>query len=345
MTWCRLTRRRPLRRLGLLVLLTVAACAPRLVPPGPLAAVSSADQEATLAQDKLIAADGYELPLRTWLPAGPPAAVVVAVHGFNDYSNAFTDLATPFNEAGIALYAYDQRGFGATADAGLWPGTDILVGDLRAAVVALSGRHPDAPVYVLGESMGGAVAVAAWAVDPPPVAGLILVGPAVRGRAVIPFYQQTALWLAAHAVPWLELTGRGLDITPSDNVAMLQALGADPLVIKATRIDAIWGVVDLMDRALAAAPALSARALIQYGASDEIIPPKATREFLDRLPVAAPHTVAVYPNGFHMLLRDTAAATPIADIVAWVRAPAAPLPSGAATVDAATALFGALAHD
>ena len=316
-----------------LLLVTVVACAPRLVPPGPL--VGAENAAATLAQDNLIAADGYVLPLRTWLPGAAPRAVVVAVHGFNDYSNAFADLAPPFNEADIALYAYDQRGFGATADAGLWPGTDVLAADLRAASVAIAARHPGVPIYILGESMGGAVALTAWTDAAPPVAGVVLVGPAVRGRAVIPRYQQGVLWLAAHTVPWLTLTGRGLDITPSDNVAMLRALGADPLVIKETRIDAIWGIVDLMDRALAAAPNFAAPALIQYGANDEIIPPEATQELLDRLPSAAPRTVAIYTGGYHMLLRDLDASTPVTDIVAWIVDPAAPLPSGADDVDPA----------
>ena len=68
------------------------------------------------------------------------------------------------------------------------------------------------------------------------------------------FVPRTALWLVAHALPWYKLTGEGLNITPSDNIPMLRALAADPLVIKATRADAVWGVVNLMDRAYAAAP-------------------------------------------------------------------------------------------
>jgi hypothetical protein len=37
-------------------------------------------------------------------------------------------------------------------------------------------------------------------------------------------------------LPGLKVTGRGLGITPSDNLEMLRALGRDPLVIKETRI-------------------------------------------------------------------------------------------------------------
>ncbi len=66
-----------------------------------------------------------------------------------------------------------------------------------------------------------------------------------------------ALWIGARLMPGLTLTGRGLGIKPSDNIAMLRALSRDPLVIKETRVDTIYGLVNLMDAALAAAPRLA----------------------------------------------------------------------------------------
>ena len=73
------------------------------------------------------------LPLRRWLPEGKPRAVVLALHGFNDYSNAFADAGPVFAAHGIALYAYDQRGFGAAPAPGRWPGSRRLVDDALAA--------------------------------------------------------------------------------------------------------------------------------------------------------------------------------------------------------------------
>jgi alpha-beta hydrolase superfamily lysophospholipase len=139
-------------------------------------------------------------------------------------------------------------------------------------------------------------------------------------------FTRAALWLGAHTVPWLTLSGRGLDITPSDNTEMLIALGRDPLVIKETRIDAIHGLVDLMDAALDAAPQIATPLLVLYGAHDEIIPKAPTALMLDRL--AGPRAVAVYPDGYHMLLRDLQANVVHEDLAAWIAAPGAPLPSG-----------------
>jgi len=290
------------------------------------------DAATAIASDQFVADDGYVLPLRRWLPKGEPKATVIALHGFNDYSNAFAAPGAWLADHGIAVHAYDQRGFGAGADAGLWAGTAPLIADLRAMIAATRAQSPDQPLYLLGESMGGGVILAAWAEAPLDVDGIVLAAPAVWGRAGMPGYMQTSLWLTAHTMPWLKLTGDGLDITPSDNIDMLRGLGADPLVIKETRVDAMWGLVNLMDTALNAADDFDAPALILVGARDEIVPPHATFDFLNRRDAGdqtAAQTVAIYEAGFHMLLRDLEAATVWQDVHTWIDDQAAALPSGA----------------
>ena len=308
-------------------LVALIACAPTVVPPGPPVAATA------FLDDALLTRDGLRLPVRAWMPDGtPPKAVIIALHGFNDYGRFFTHPGMFLTRAGIAAYAYDQRGFGGAPHRGLWAGTDTYTDDLRLFMRLIRARHPRLPVYLLGESMGGAVVLVAMAgPDPPEADGVILSAPAVWGRTTMPWYQRWALWIGAHTVPWLKLTGQGLEITPSDNSEMLKALGRDPLVIKETRVDAIHGLVDLMDAALEAAPSFRARALILYGERDEIIPERPTRLLIDRLPAAdrARQRVAFYENGYHMLLRDLQAETPWRDIVAWIEDPEAPLPSGA----------------
>jgi len=67
-------------------------------------------------------ADGYRLPLKHWLPENRPLCrVVLALHGFNDFHMAFEALAGTLVGCCNAVYAYDQRGFGATEGRGLWP--------------------------------------------------------------------------------------------------------------------------------------------------------------------------------------------------------------------------------
>ena len=306
----------------LMVLLFAAGCAPTVIPPGPPMAPP------VLEADRLVTADGVSLPVRRWLPAGEPAAVIVALHGFNDYGNFFAAPGAFLAARGIATYAYDQRGFGEAPVRGLWSGGDAMAADLTAMTRRLRERHPGVPVHLLGASMGGAVIMVAMVGDdPPPADGIILSAPAVWGRETMPWYQRAALWLAAHTVPWLEVTGRGLKIRPSDNKEMLKALGRDPLVRHRTRVDMLHGLTDLMDAALAAAPALTGPALILYGEHDEIIPVKPTRLMFRRL--GGDQRLALYEKGFHMLLRDLQGETVWKDIAAWIADGAASLPSGA----------------
>ena len=148
-----------------------------------------------------------------------------------------------------------------------------------------------------------ALMVLATEPDPPLVDGYVLIAPAVWGRAKMNLLMRLSLWLADQTVPGLTLTGGGLvKVTASDNRAALVRLSRDPLTIHATRVDAIKGLVDLMDRALAAAPHFRAPGLFLYGGHDDLVPPRATAATWRVLPPGS--VLAFYPNGYHLLLRD-----------------------------------------
>jgi len=316
----------------LLASLGVAACAPRSEAPGPPV------RPPQLEADALLTADGAKLPIRRWLPnPDEPKAIIIALHGMNDYSNAFAMPGAWWAKHGIATYAYDQRGFGRAPNIGMWPGTEALVDDLDAMVRLVREHQPDKPIYLLGESMGGAVVMTALArADHPRVDGVILAAPAVWGRATMDLGKRVLLFLGAHTVPWHDLTGEGLHITPSDNREMLIALAKDPLVIKETRVDTVWGLVNLMDAALAASQKLDdIPLLILYGEHDEIIPKGPTLDMIEALPPDPQELrrIAIYPKGYHLLLRDLEAKIVWQDVLAWLEDPKAPLPSGADKTD------------
>jgi acylglycerol lipase len=321
------------------VLLT--ACSPETEGTTQLAAIPAAAISRPAAtpphftEDSFIATNGARLPLRKWLPEGKPKAVILALHGFNDYSHAFAGPGAAWAKRGIATYAYDQRGFGEAPERGRWPGSAQLAADATQASWILRRLYPGVPLYLLGESMGGAVAAVAitgeTGMPKPDVDGVILVAPAIWGRSVMPLAPRLLLWAAARLAPRMTVTGRGLKIMPSDNIPMLRELARDPLVIKKTRVATIYGVVDLMDRALAAAPRLDMPLLLLYGAHDQIIPAPAMRRFVATLPhlPQVPRRIAYYRAGYHMLLRDLEAPRVIDDVASWIFDPRAPLPSGA----------------
>ena len=308
----------------LTALLSCAACTPVVNRP------REAVQPPVLSRSHFTAADGAVLPTRSWVdPNEPVRAVIVAVHGFNDYSRFFSAPGSYLSRRGLACYAYDQRGFGNAPGQGLWAGVDAYVNDLKAFTQQVRLRHPGVPLYLLGESMGGAVAIVAMtAAHPPEADGLILSSPAVWGRSTMPWYQLALLETTAHTAPSLRLTGEGLKIMASDNIEMLRELGQDPLVIKATRVDAMYGLVDLMDAALDGASQLNTPTLVLYGEHDQVVPREPVSRMLDKMPGSPQTQVAFYANGYHLLLRDLQAKQPWDDIAAWIENRHSPLPSG-----------------
>ena len=150
--------------------LSLAGCAPTLQRAGTPGLDFSGPR---LSDHAFVSFDGVRLGLQHWLPEnGEPWAVIVGLHGVNDYSNAF-HLAAPYWAAdGIATYAYDQRGFGRSPQRGVWAGEVLTNEDLRTFCALIRQRYPHAIIAVAGVSMGGAAAVACcsccWVAKPRP---------------------------------------------------------------------------------------------------------------------------------------------------------------------------------
>lgn len=314
--------------LGLVGLL-LTACAPTLQRPATPEPGFSGPR---LEDHDFVASDGTRLALTRWDAAdGSPSAVIVGVHGMNDYANTF-HLAAPWWAArGVTTYAYDQRGFGRSPGRGIWAPDTLRIADLRTIVSLVRRAHPGVALAVVGESLGGAVAIKAFASDQPPDADrLILAAPAVWGWTSQPLLNRSLLWLAEGVAPghvfvppsWLTS-----HIAASDNREELMAMGRDPLMIWGARTDALYGLVTTMQHARREIGGLRVPTLYQYGAHDEVVPPSATISAVRRLP--ASDRTAFYADGWHLLLRDRHAVLVWSDILSFIRDPGAPLPSGA----------------
>ncbi len=274
-----------------------------------------------MADNGFVARDGTTLPLRRWQPAGPAVAAILALHGFNDYGHAFAGPGAYWAGRGIAVYAPDQRGFGTTATRGYWAGQEALVADAADLVAAVARDQPGRPVFLLGESMGGAVAIETAAHHPDlPLAGVILVAPAVWGADDLPPFSQVLLDICSFLMPWNYIDPLpGMRLKASDNDAMLRAFGKDPLVIKRTRFDALSGLVDLMGAAKRDAGGIAAPVLLARGDRDQLVPRAATAWVAQRLAATTDRFRDLdYPGGYHMLLRDLEGATVWRDIGDWV---------------------------
>jgi alpha-beta hydrolase superfamily lysophospholipase len=275
--------------------------------------------------------DGARLGLTAWTPPKDQKtwAVIVGLHGMNDYARTFSSAGPWFAARGVATFAYDARGFGRSPQRGVWPGQALMTRDLDAAIAAARQVYPNAILAVVGESMGAAETIAAFSgANPPRADRLVLVSPAVWGWSTMPDLYAVALWGGAHIVPGRQVSPpRNLDIMPSDNIEMLRALARDPLMLRRTRIDSIYGLVDLMETASDHIGAIEAPTAFLYGAHDEIIPRKAALRAARNLSPDA--RTALYSNGYHMMLRDLSAGLVYQDILTFLRDPEAAFPSGA----------------
>ncbi len=293
------------------LVLVLCSCAPVIHP------LTQVNQSPALTEKEFIAHDGVTLPVKAWLSQQPTRAIMIGVHGFNDYHNAFALPGSFLAEQGITFYSYDQRGFGATLHRGLWPGKDRLQFDLYHFISTVAKRHPDIPIYLLGDSMGAAVVIATLARFPDlKIAGSILNAPAIWGGETMNVAYRLTLWLMSHTIPGYKVTGEGLAVQVSDNIPLLRKMSKDENLIRETRFDSLYGLVRIMDEAFTVAPQLSRRILILYGKKDEVIPLHSVCSLITRL--RTPLDFHFYSQGYHLLLRDLQAHEVWQDIIDWI---------------------------
>ena len=314
---------------SLILLVLLAACTPQWQEIGP-------PVDTPHFTDKAFhTADGADLPLRIWLPWDKPLeASIIGLHGFNDYNRAFDAPGKGLARRGFALYAFDQRGFGGAPQRGLWSSTDQMIDDLATAARLAKAAHPDKPVYLLGESMGAAVMLAAVTRHADmPVDGIILAAPAIWGWQTQSSLNRAVMDFAMAVMPRVAVQPNGVYREASNNHYMLRQMWRDPKIIKATRVDTAFGLVELMTEAFNAGAKLTGnpRWLIMFGDREDILTSDSVARFVASLPKLPPAQgrLALYPQSHHMMLRDLQARVLYDDIAAWIRDPAANLPSGA----------------
>lgn len=123
---------------------------------------------------------GPGAPVLTLHPAADPAApVFLVVPAMGMRASFYTPLLEALRGAGVSAAVVELRGHTAAPAPPPGRGHDFgyaeLVGDVAAAVDALGGALPSAPVLPLGHSLGGHLVSAFAARHPERVAGLALV--------------------------------------------------------------------------------------------------------------------------------------------------------------------------
>ncbi len=120
-------------------------------------------------------------PCIGWVsPLVKPRLALLCIHGLGLYSGSYQAFGNQMARLGIVTYAIDVRGFGSWKKSDGHTNIDLkaCLNDVRSALEAIRQANPGLPVFLLGESMGGAIALRVASLYPDLIEGLISSVPA-----------------------------------------------------------------------------------------------------------------------------------------------------------------------
>ena len=256
---------------------------------------------------------------QSWLPDRDLRSVVVISHGLGEHGGRYAGLAARLVDRGHAVYAIDHRGHGrSTGERANIDRFSYLVSDLSAFVGRAQREHPDLPVFLLGHSMGGAVAFASALRIHATLKGLVLSAPALAaGQAVSPFKASLLNVLSRFRPGAAALTLPPTAVSRDPEV--VRAYEADPLVhhgpIPARTIAEL---LEAMANFPAAAPALKVPVLVQHGMADTLVPLAATRPVYETMGNPRLRALRYYERLYHEVYNEPERDTVIGDLERWL---------------------------
>ena len=256
---------------------------------------------------------------RKWSPAeGKAKAALAVVHGFGEHGELYNHLAEFFVERGYAVFAMDLRGHGRSAGPrGFIRQWGDYREDVQTLIDVIGETAPDLPVFLIGHSMGGLIAIEYALRYPERIRGLVAMGPALGDIGVSRFL------LGLSRVMSRIWPGFGLD-TGLDSANMsrdpkaVERLDADPMVHGRGTARLGTEVVDTIARVRAKAGELKVPILIQHGEDDKVALPEGSRWFFERIH-HPDKELKTYPGGYHNLFVDLNWKEVLRDIDEWVR--------------------------
>jgi alpha-beta hydrolase superfamily lysophospholipase len=273
--------------------------------------------------DVLRTTDGLRLVLRRW-PFAPSRDVALVVHGLSEHAGRFGHVAAALNAAGWSVLGHDQRGHGASEGRrGVIGADDRLLADLALVIDAARGEAPHAPLVVLGDSMGGALAArfVAEALQPRPaprsraVDGLVLVAPALAARMTR--WQALQLAVMGRLAPDVAIRS-GLDASAlSRDPEVVRVYLADPLVHDRISARLARFIVDAGAFVRAQAPHWRVPTLVIWGGADRIVDPEGSAVFAAAAPPEVV-TAAYYPPLYHEPLNEPERDAEMSQLLGWL---------------------------
>lgn len=262
--------------------------------------------------------DGLTIYHQAWLPDSDPKAVVLLLHGLAEHSGRYVRFAEALTDAGYGVYALDHRGHGKSDGKRTYVKSyadyqrDIL--QFRRLV---EQQHPGLPLFVIGHSMGGNLALGHVLDHQDGVRGMALSAPALAPGASLSPTKIKLAKLLGKIAPGLRPEALSSDAISRDP-AVVAAYLADPLVfngkITAGAAAALLGSMEAFPPRY---PELRLPVLLQHGTADALVDIAGTRQ-LETGSVNATVTTHYYDGLYHEIFNEPEQAAVIADTVAWL---------------------------
>ena len=278
-----------------------------------------------ITQDSI---DTNNLKLREWEPLNNFSDIILKVHGYNDYSNSFDLSGRFFANNDIKSISFDLNGFGENTNRGEWFGLDIHIKNLAEIIQNIKRKNPKKNIYLMGESMGGAIATSLVKKHKElPIDGVILVAPAIWNFTETNFIKSIPLKFMSKVFPKLQLSGKKfIKVRASNNNEILKELSEDKFFIHKPTLESLQGIITLMDESFIDTKEYlenpTFETLILLPLRDEIIPRKpiisiisdlnSKKNFLENI------KINIYEDSYHMILRDLQGEKILNDIKDWI---------------------------
>lgn len=261
---------------------------------------------------------GIDLYAQGWLPETGARAVIVVAHGLAEHGGRYETLAGELVQRGYAVYAVDHRGHGRSSG----PRANIgrfahLVSDFCAFTGRCAREHLDTPVFMLGHSMGGAVAFASALRLQHTLRGLVLSAPALATDQKLGPLQEMFVRLLSVVAP-----NTGALALPADAVSrdpsVVARYAADPLVHhKEIPARTLVELLRAMQGFPASAHELRLPTLILHGTADTLVPLAATRPVYQAFGTDD-RSVKLYDGLYHEVFNEPERARVTADLLRWL---------------------------
>lgn len=289
-----------------------------LRPPHTTTTAATATQDPAHQTESFRGHDGTPLFEQSWHPTTPARAVVVVHHGLKDYSSRYDFFARRLTSLGYAVYAYDMRGHGRSAGLrATIDSFDDLTQDLGIFMARVRQREPNLPVFLLGHSVGGAVVTLYTLEQHPPLAGLIVLAPALR-------VDRLPIEAAATPVVGALMPNFGAVDTPDEDFSrspeIVREMGRDPFVYHSTGpARTAAALIEALGRIWSRADTLDVPLLGLHGTVDRLTDPRGTAELVRRAH-HPDHTLLLYRGLRHDLIHEPERLQVMQDIEHWLEA-------------------------